>query len=77
MEGISEEDLARDQELMDAIVEASTAEQITHLHVLLSEPEMLETNRERWGAQKRVVAALRAEHMVLHRKFRQALDSQS
>jgi hypothetical protein len=61
---------------MDAIVEASTAEQIAHLHVLLSEPEMLETNRERWEAQKRVVAALRAEHMALRRKFRESLDSE-
>jgi hypothetical protein len=74
MRGFSEEQLRRDQELTDAIQEASTAEQLARLRVLESEPEMEETNRKRWEAQKRVVAALRTQHRALREAMKSKDD---
>jgi hypothetical protein len=70
MRGFSEDQLRRDQELTDAIQEASTAEQLARLRVYESEPGMEETNRKRWEAQKRVLAALRARQVALRATMR-------
>jgi hypothetical protein len=77
MSGPSEDQLRRDQELTDAIQEASIAEQLARLRVYESEPEMEQTNRERWDAQKRVVAALRMQHKALRDAIRKAMNERS
>jgi hypothetical protein len=77
MSGPSEDQLRRDQELTDAIQEASIAEQLARLRVYESEPGMEQTNRERWDAQKRVVAALRMQHKALRDAIRKAMNERS